>query len=67
MKQVLNLTKFASICIDEFTLELCQKQGWFEGKKLSDITDADKEEVYWQNNYDFAVASYIFWRDAFNM
>ena len=66
MKNTISLSKFSEKCIDEFTFELCQKQGWFEVKSLSDITETDRKEVYWQNNYDFAVASYVFWRDAFN-
>lgn len=51
-------------CVREFTLQLCQRQGWFLGKKLQDITE-DGTHPFWINNLEYALLSYEYWRNKF--
>jgi hypothetical protein len=51
--------------IEEFTLILCQKMGWFVDLPLEKISNKDKEHFCWQNNWHYACASYDFWKSEF--
>ena len=65
MKKQIVLRPYIFNKCTEFCLQLCQKQGWFEGKTFSDITAEDRKQVYWANNWDFVIASYLFWSEDF--
>ena len=51
---------------EEFAFELCKEQGWFSSlNSVNDVTEIEKKEHYWINNWQIAVRSYLFWRDEF--
>lgn len=58
-----NIRPYYFNMIEEFCLILCQKQGWFSEKTIKDLTSEDKSEPHWVNNFQYALASYDFWKE----
>ena len=62
---IIELRPYIFARCEDFTFQLCQEQGWFLGKKLEDLNATDKQEVYWKNNWEIAVRSYLFWEEDY--
>jgi hypothetical protein len=65
MKDSIKLRPYIFARCEEFAFQLCKEQGWFGEKKFDQLTAADKQEVYWENNWQIAVRSYIFWEEDY--
>jgi hypothetical protein len=48
--------------IQKMALEICQKQGYYEGQTVETL-DVGETEVIYRNAYDISLFSYQFWKN----